>query len=955
MPFLDQWRVGQHGGELADAVAYGNGRFVMVAGDKLARWSLDGVQWSPVPTGVCLHAITFGHGVFVAVGDHLNERPSGDQWQMAVAISTDGQAWTTLAIPDGALPDELGFSGVGYGDGLFVAVGPRGRIYTSSEPAVHWQAQLSSTSADLRGVGFGEGAFVVVGEQGTVLVSEDHGITWNRAAPPTSHQLSDLAYGKGTFITIGAGGTILRSSDRGQSWEAAAIEAAGELRSIAYGHEAFVVVGDRVITSNDGGQNWHAVSGGDPQPMGVPPDNSVRGDQGSSPPLTAVTYGQHRFVAVGPHGLLFQSERATAQLKLALGSKPERGEAGKETELLLTVFNTGPDLAPDLYADLALHGDFGIAAVQPSRGGYAMINSTTLRYGVGGLRAGEQATVKVMLLPQSRGVIELSADAWADVHLPDPAGHRTQKAIAIEAPPPRPVERWLPRVFEAHVHALRAAAFGDGLWTAVGDHGLIMSSWDDGESWVTVDPVTDSSLMAVTHGPEGFVAVGSNGITLWSRDARHWETRELKPAIDLFGVACCSDCTVAVGDKGSILAREFGSGDWQPVLTPTREPLRAITHGGHHFTAVGDQATVLESPDGWAWSLIPCEDRCDLRDVAHGRENMVIAAADGSVLTQGPKGWERVPCGGANELHGVCHGGGEYLAVGDGIFTSSVGRLWDECNAGQIGLFYGCAYGNGSFVVVGPQGMIMQSLPVAPPADLRLTVQSSPEVRRGQILRSHLTVVNHGPGPATRVTMTVRIPAGADFAWVNAVHGHCRQIGDVVYCELGEMPPGNGVTVVVGVKPLVLGLMTIQAVVSAIGYDPDLRSNRAHWESEVVARGPALSIDQRASRDQGRPQFRCTIRNDGPDQAYEVTLTDPLPQGTVFLSASTSQGLFIIPKHGQHGAVVCQIGTIEAGEQVQVRIQAGLDDRSLRQVTNTVKLEATNAKSVSSSVVVRLK
>ncbi len=959
MPFVDQWQAGQHSGDLADAVAYGNGRFVMVAGDKLAWWSLDGVQWSSVPTDVCLHAITFGNGVFVAVGDHLVDTPRGKRWQMAVAVSSDGEAWATLVIPDDTLPDDLGFSGVGCGDGVFVAVGPRGRIYTATDPTAYWQAQLSATSFHLKGVGFGEGTFVTVGEQGTLLNSSDRGVTWQHATVATQHDLLDIAYGKGTFIATGRGGTILRSDNRGENWETITIEAAGDLRSIAYGHDAFVAVGDRVIVSGDGGRSWRPIGEGGAsttevaQPLGTSRTEDSA-DEPETRSLTAVTYGQHRFIAVGPHGQLFQSERATAQLKLTLGSKPDRGQAGKETELLLTVANTGPDLAADLYVDLILQGDFGIATVLPSRGGYAMVNPATLRYGVGDLRAGEQANVKVVLLPQSRGVIELSTDAWADVHLSNPAGLRTQRTVPIEAPPPRPVDRWLPRVFAPQADDLRAATFGNGIWVAVGDHGLIMGSWNDGEDWAVVDADTDRSLTAIAHGPEGFVAVGEGGVILRSWDGRHWQSDEVKPSADLYGVACGSECMVAVGDEGFIVAREFGGGDWQRVLSPTTQTLCAITHGGHHFTAVGDGGTIVESPDGWAWSRIDCGEECDLRSVAHGRDRMVIATADGSILTQGGEGWQMTPCGGARELHGVCHGGGEYLAVG-GIFTSSSGSDWEECNVGQIGAFYGCAYGNGSFVVVGPRGTIMQSLPVVPAADLQLDLQASPEVRRGQILRTHLTLVNRGPAPASRVTMTAFIPDGASVGFVNAVHGHCRQIGNTVYCELGDLHPGTGHTVVIGLKPMRSGPLEMQAVASGIGFDPDLRNDRAQLISRVVAKGAEIAVDQRTSRQVGRLLFVFRIENKGPGPTYEVTLTDPLPEGTVFFSASTSQGLFIVPKHGQRGAIVCQIGTVEAGEEVQVWIQADVEDRSLRRLTNTATLEATNAKTVSSTAVVRLK
>jgi photosystem II stability/assembly factor-like uncharacterized protein len=59
---------------------------------------------------------------------------------------------------------------VTYGNGLFVAVGARGTILTSSDGA-NWTKQTSPTDDLLIAVTYGNGIFVAVGRYGTILTS----------------------------------------------------------------------------------------------------------------------------------------------------------------------------------------------------------------------------------------------------------------------------------------------------------------------------------------------------------------------------------------------------------------------------------------------------------------------------------------------------------------------------------------------------------------------------------------------------------------------------------------------------------------------------------------------------------------------------------------------------------------------------------------------------------------
>jgi hypothetical protein len=60
--------------------------------------------------------------------------------------------------------------GVTYGNGLFVAVGDDGAILTSPD-GVTWTRRTSSTINPLYGATYGNGTFVAVGLYGTILTS----------------------------------------------------------------------------------------------------------------------------------------------------------------------------------------------------------------------------------------------------------------------------------------------------------------------------------------------------------------------------------------------------------------------------------------------------------------------------------------------------------------------------------------------------------------------------------------------------------------------------------------------------------------------------------------------------------------------------------------------------------------------------------------------------------------
>jgi hypothetical protein len=157
---------------------------------------------------------------------------------------------------------EGGADDMAFGNDLFVAVGWRGLIATSTN-GINWVKRESGTTGPIKGVAYGEGRWVAVGGEGNsgiILTSED-AVTW--FLQTTDKPLVDVAYGPFGFIATGGGfmegGVSLNSSDG--VYFSGGEPGAGGLdtppRGVACGNGVCVAVGGNGrIWVTDDGINW---------------------------------------------------------------------------------------------------------------------------------------------------------------------------------------------------------------------------------------------------------------------------------------------------------------------------------------------------------------------------------------------------------------------------------------------------------------------------------------------------------------------------------------------------------------------------------------------------------------------------------------------------------------------------------------------------------------------------
>ena len=257
-------------------VIYGNGQFVVVCSDGTILTSPDGASWTTQQPklGFSLNCAAYWNGMF------LIGCPAG------ILASTDGATWTNWVSSAAA-------NTIASGTELLVAIGYGNSVQTSTN-GLKWTQRGTTAPAGISGLGYGDGKFVAVGEG--VLGVSTNGVDWDDlASAVTTTTLDDVAYGQGTFVAVGDGGVILRSAD-GSHWSLSTSNWGNVLfmTTVAYAGGVFVAAGDSgTLLSSTNGINWLAAK------------------KVGSAEMHDFAYGAGKFVAVGDSGVILTSANGT--------------------------------------------------------------------------------------------------------------------------------------------------------------------------------------------------------------------------------------------------------------------------------------------------------------------------------------------------------------------------------------------------------------------------------------------------------------------------------------------------------------------------------------------------------------------------------------------------------------------------------------------------------------------
>ena len=239
------------------------------------------------------------------------------------------------------------------------------------------------------------------------------------------------------------------------------------------------------------------------------------------------------------------------------------------------------------------------------------------------------------------------------------------------------------------VGSLRAVAWGNGQWVAVGDHGEIVTS-PDGLRWTRESAGAFFHLRGVTRGNGLWVAVGDDAVIITSPDGRAWTQR-----------------------------------------TSGSEPLRAVLWAGGVFVAGGGAerernsqgqfiethpALVLTSRDGLHWTHVPQRASGPVMSMAHGAGRFAAVTATGNALiSEDGDLWRTASMDVFSwyqpDFLAIAYDGGRFVVTQsvrfgtlDQLWTSPDGLNWSSTRVSGLNYSYnytGLAFGPSGWVTVG--------------------------------------------------------------------------------------------------------------------------------------------------------------------------------------------------------------------------------------------------------------
>src|SRR5690606_22607262 len=160
-------------------------------------------------------------------------------------------------------------------------------------------------------------------------------------------------------------------------------------------------------------------------------------------------------------------------------------------------------------------------------------------------------------------------------------------------------------------------------WTYLADKRIVARTWKGSKAGEIVRDVVDSWLA------EEGVTYSADVTRTEDSQAEFEQGTLVRTKATARGLELDTDYMLAaVGDNGTILTSPDGV-TWTSRSSGTMQHLRGITHGGGLWVAVGFSGTILTSSDGTTWTSRSSETTQILYGVAYGGGMWVVVGAAG--------------------------------------------------------------------------------------------------------------------------------------------------------------------------------------------------------------------------------------------------------------------------------------------------------------------------------------
>jgi large repetitive protein len=162
----------------------------------------------------------------------------------------------------------------------------------------------------------------------------------------------------------------------------------------------------------------------------------------------------------------------------------------------------------------------------------------------------------------------------------------------------------------------------------------------------------------------------------------------------------------------------------------------------------------------------------------------------------------------------------------------------------------------------------------------------------GESVAFTVTLTNHGPDGSTNVVIADPLPVGLTWSSDDSAGSYNPATGN---WTVGSLAAGGTLSLTIHATVSASGDFTNTAGVGhADQYDPVAGNNTAHAgvSSRVADIAVAKTVDHPAPAVGSTVTFTVTATNNGPDAATLVVVSDLLPAGLTFASATPSQGSY---------------------------------------------------------------
>jgi hypothetical protein len=215
------------------------------------------------------------------------------------------------------------------------------------------------------------------------------------------------------------------------------------------------------------------------------------------------------------------------------------------------------------------------------------------------------------------------------------------------------------------------------------------------------------------------MAVGTNGLILYSDKDKPWATSKTSYFKDIYSAAVNGSLIVAVGKDGQIIKSTDGN-NWSVAKTDIKNSLHSVIYDGKSFITAGDNGTVAVSADGTSWTQCPKKTEMDLLTVKKLNSLYIAVGKGATILTSKDlKNWNLVYGIEKDQMtfdepfSGITWNNGVYYAVSDInslVYSSKDAVNWKQTSRLNGNSYTDLAYYKGRFVLIGGDMSISQDM-----------------------------------------------------------------------------------------------------------------------------------------------------------------------------------------------------------------------------------------------------